>query len=96
MPDELGPRHSSGRRHRLIDLLDGYLEFAAGLPGLLHTEGPEAGFPLTWRHYVYGMAYLRRARLREMLRTAEATRAGQAVKGFEEWRQDLHDEQRRD
>lgn len=97
MPDDLGRRDPSGRRQfRLIDLLDGYLEFASGLPGLLHTEGPEQGYPLSWRHYVYGLAYLRRERLREMLRLSEAVRAAGAVKGYEEWQADLREMERRD
>jgi hypothetical protein len=74
VPDELArPGPSSGRRiAQLIDLLDGYFEFAERLPGLLHQSGPERGFPLSWRHYLYGMGYLARAKARHDVQLADA------------------------
>lgn len=91
MPDELRDRHSSGTEPQLIDWLDGLCEFAERLPA---WTGPD-GLPLSWPHYVCGMAYIGRANLRGMLRAAEAARAAQAVKGYEDWQGLLLSETRR-
>jgi hypothetical protein len=80
VPDELAKSGESGRA-QLIDLIDGYFEFCEGLPALLNAEG----FPRSWRHYVYGMSYLARSRVRSLLDMAEATRAAGAVE--EHWKQ---------
>lgn len=47
-------------------MLDAYLEFAEAFPGLLRTDG----YPISWRHFVYGLQYIQRERAREALRTA--------------------------
>ena len=93
MPDELSAGSPSGTRtHQLIDLLDGLCEFARELPGWLDPNGA----PRSWPLYVYGMAHIRRARLRAMLDSAEAVRAGRSVEGFEPWQDSLHRQERRD
>ncbi len=52
--------------------------------------------PLSWDVYVYGMAYVRRSDLREMLRIAEAVRAAGAVEeSYDPWRTYLRDEEQR-
>jgi hypothetical protein len=43
------------------------MEFARAFPALM-----ENGVPLSWRHFVYGMAHLDRAHARESLRLAGA------------------------
>ncbi len=49
-------------------------DFAAKLPALMKD-----GVPLSWRHYVYGCAYLGRERAREALRTAGAVGIAQSI-----------------
>jgi hypothetical protein len=56
------------------------MEFCEKMPALV---GPD-GYPMSWRHYVYGMAYLGRARLRLQLDTADAVRAAGAVE--DDWK----------
>lgn len=41
------------------------MEFAAAFPALMKD-----GVPLSWRHFVYGLAHLGRAHARESLRMA--------------------------
>lgn len=55
-------------------MLDDLAEFAARLPAWC---GPD-GLPLSWRHWVIGMPYLTRARMRDRLDTFTATAAASA------------------
>lgn len=49
------------------------------------------GFPLSWRHYVYGLRYLGRAHVRHQLTTAEAVRLGGAARDdYTAWRGDMN------
>jgi hypothetical protein len=69
--------------------MDDVATFAAALPAWCHREGSEAGLPLTWRHFVYGMRHLGRAHTRTLLDRAQAARIGQnAGAGFVEWQRD--------
>lgn len=86
MPDEYPRPAAGGRSGDPVDLLDGLTEFVRGLPGWV---GPD-GYPLSWRHYVYGMAHLGRAARRELLRSAEAQRAGTAeLQKYRDWHRDV-------
>lgn len=51
------------------------MHFAAAFP----TWTGRDGFPLSWRHFVYGMAYLGRQTLREQLARVESFRLGNAA-----------------
>jgi hypothetical protein len=54
------------------------------------------GYPRSWAHYVYGMAYLTRARVRRLLDMAESTRAaGSVERGYKEWVDERREAQRR-
>jgi len=60
--------------------------FADRLPA---WTGPD-GFPLSWRHFVYGMAYLGRADLRAGLAAAQAHRAaGYSADDFDAHQRDV-------
>lgn len=60
--------------------------FAHRLPA---WTGPD-GFPLSWRHYVYGSAYIGRADAREDVRAASAHRVSQAdQKGYRAWLREM-------
>lgn len=48
------------------------MEFAARFPALLHRSGAALGYPLTWAHYVQGMANLNRAAARGQIRDHDA------------------------
>jgi hypothetical protein len=95
VPDERSRKRSrpaGPSRPGSIDLADGLAEFAAAFPAWIERDGPEKGYPLSWAHYVYGMAHLRRASLREQLRAAEAVRAGNLVTdAWKEWLKDVRD-----
>jgi hypothetical protein len=47
------------------------------------------GFPLSWRHYVYGLHHLGLSHMRDQMKTAEAVRLGQATDGFESWHKSM-------
>lgn len=48
------------------------------------------GFPRSWRHYLYGMAFIARENLRNQLHAAQATRMASVVKDdFETWQRDV-------
>ena len=92
MPDELRDGSPSARSAQLIDLLDGLCTFAERLPAWIGSDG----LPLSWDLYLYGMAYLRRSDIRQMLRQAEAIRAANAVEeSYQPWRADLRHEEHR-
>lgn len=62
------------------------MTFAAEFPA---WTGPD-GLPLSWRHYVYGVAHLARRHLRATLAIAEGVRMGGAVKDdFESFARDV-------
>lgn len=84
MPDDLAKSGESGGA-QLIDLLDGLCEFVERLPAWVGEDG----YPRSWRHYVYGMSYLARSRIRTLLDMAEATRAAGAVE--DDWKQWVSD-----
>jgi hypothetical protein len=95
VPDERSRKRSrpaGPSRPASIDLADGVAEFAAAFPAWIERDGPERGYPLSWVHYVYGMAHLRRAALREQTRMADATRAAGLVKeDFKAWCKGIDD-----
>lgn len=48
------------------------------------------GFPLSWRHYVYGMAFISREYLRRQLEQAQAARMASAEKeDYQSWQRDV-------
>jgi hypothetical protein len=60
------------------------MELAIRAPALCNREG----VPLSWQHFVYGMAALRRLDARESLRLAGAVGApNQKKEDYEKWRQ---------
>lgn len=57
------------------------MEYAREFPALMKD-----GQPLSWRHFVYGMAHLSRVNARESLKLASSTRIASAEKkDFTEW-----------
>lgn len=50
------------------------MQFAAAFPAWTGADG----WPRSWRHYLYGMAYLGRAALREHLARTESARMANA------------------
>lgn len=69
-----------------VDALDQLAEFAEGLPAWV---GPD-GYPLSWRHFVYGLAYIRRRNARAKIEMASAMRIAKAdQQGFEAWRREV-------
>jgi len=62
------------------------MHFAAALPAWCGADG----LPLSYRHWVYGLAYLGRAALRDELAAARAARMAQQSKDdFGEWVRDV-------
>lgn len=58
------------------------MEFCERMPALVGSDG----YPLSWRHYVYGMAYLGRARARTLLDMGDAARAGGSTNdSYDRW-----------
>jgi hypothetical protein len=55
--------------------MDQAAEFAACLPAWTGGDG----LPMSWQHFVYGMAYLGRAANRRLLEVSSATRGGAAT-----------------
>jgi len=50
----------------------------------------EKGWPLSYRHFVYGMAWIARDDNRRLLRDASASRAGGATdQSFKRWRREI-------
>ena len=71
-----------------IDLIDGLASFVREFPAWV---GPD-GYPMSWRHYVYGMRHLSRVAARVDLRTATATRMAQTDKEpWQEWITELRE-----
>lgn len=67
-------------------MIDALSEFCREYPAWV---GPD-GYPLSWRHYVYGVAHLGRARAAESLRLERAVAIAQAadVAVKERWLED--------
>lgn len=85
MPDEVEHhRPLRGGAVRDVDLIDGLAEFAREFPAWTGADG----FPLTWRHYVYGMAHLGRATAAEKLRLADSFAIAQNPKEWTRWNRD--------
>ena len=85
MPDEV-ERPAVSESVRIVDLIDGLAEFARAFPGWIGADG----YPLSWRHYVYGMAHLGRAAARETLRAATAAGAAwMKPDQYRQWRADV-------
>jgi len=60
--------------------------FAARLPTWIGADG----FPLSWRHWIYGQAWIGREHQREQLRIAQAHRwAGFQKSDFETLQRDI-------
>lgn len=53
------------------------MTYATAMPASWLTPD---GFPRTWRHFVYGMAFIAREHLRTQLARAQATRMAGVVK----------------
>ena len=65
-----------------MDLLDLLCEWAAAFPGWLVD-----GEPCCWRHFIYGLHYIERARARDSLRMHGAVLAAWAKQDdAKEWR----------
>lgn len=63
------------------------MQFAAALPAWCGADG----LPLSYRHFVYGLAYLGRHTLRDQLAHAQATRLAQLPKDdFNEYVSDVN------
>lgn len=76
MPDEVRrPVPDDVGEPRPRDLLDDLSHFVEKFPAWV---GPD-GFPLSYRHFRYGMSYLGRQYLRDQLANAESTRVGGAT-----------------
>ena len=67
--------------------------FADRLPAWCHRDGPLAGLPLSWGHYLYGMAHINRARARGKVDTHDAVRVAGATneRSRKEWVADMND-----
>jgi hypothetical protein len=62
------------------------MHFAAALPAWCGSDG----LPLSYRHFVYGLAFLGRHQLRDQLAAAQAFRVAQfPADDFVEWQGDL-------
>jgi hypothetical protein len=73
------------RKADVLDLLDTSIELADKLAIFCD---PKTGQPKSWYHYVYGIAYLRRASARESLQMFGAVLAAGADKRHkDEWEQ---------
>ena len=57
-------------------MIDDLATFAARLPSWVGSDG----FPLTYRHFRYGMDWINRDEVRRMLRDAASARFSQAPK----------------
>lgn len=62
-----------------VDLAYARNEFADHLSALIHTSGPEKGFPLSYADFVLGMRYIQRKVAREKLRMADSFMVTQAA-----------------
>jgi len=61
-------------RPRTIDWLHDLATFCLRYPAWVGADG----YPLSWRHYIYGMAALERENAAQKLRTADAVSAHKA------------------
>lgn len=73
VPDD-APMPASGNL-RVIDMLDGFLEFVAHYPAFINDQG----MPKSWALYQYGLRRLGRFAALEMLRNAQTFRVAQAT-----------------
>lgn len=79
VPDEAS--YTPPKKKVTIDFMDNVAQFAAAFPAWMQD-----GWPLSWAHYQYGSRHLGRAWVREEMRQAAASRAGQAEKkDFQEY-----------
>lgn len=63
-------------------MLDQVAEFAQRLPAWVGSDG----FPLSYRHFIYGMKWIARNYARESIRIVEATSAAQYDKSaYADW-----------
>ncbi len=63
--------------------MDHLVEFVGGMPGWVGRDG----FPLSWQHYHYGLAFLRRNEARKKLVGAEIARAVKTKdEDYQSWR----------
>lgn len=70
-----------------LDFMDALGTMVEGVPAWV---GPD-GLPLSWHHYVYASRYLSRARAREKMGTAVASRVAQFErKDFVRWLDEMH------
>jgi hypothetical protein len=74
-------RRTARAKRRRTDLTDDLAAFAGALQGWCWRDGPHAGYPFTWLHYVYGQAHLNRRRARAVLDLHDAMAAAQAMPG---------------
>jgi hypothetical protein len=72
-PDDTPQYEQADQRARVVDMLDGFHEFAHVFPALMRDA-----LPASWSHYQYGLRYLRRIRARDEIRMAQAGRLAQA------------------
>lgn len=77
MPDDVRRPQpvSEDGRDLPLDHLDALCDFAREFPAWMKD-----GVPLSWRHFVYGFAFLARARARDAIRSASAGAIVQAAK----------------
>ena len=69
-------------RARTIDWLHDLTTFAIRFPAWIGKDG----YPLSWRHYIYGMAAIERENAAEKLRMADAVSAHKAKeRDFKRW-----------
>jgi hypothetical protein len=73
VPDDTPQYEPAGQRARVVDMLDGFFEFAHLFGNLMRD-----GVPASWMHYQLGLRYLRRIHARDEIRMAQAGRLAQA------------------
>ncbi len=67
-------------------MMDQLAFFVAGLPAWLGSDG----LPLSWKHFCYGRAYLRRKAARDILDMGAGVRGGMATESsYATWRREM-------